>query len=256
MSKASAIYGRELRYFFQSVTAYVVIFMFLAISGGFFYFIFRAYNLMSLQLMQGGFAPGGLNLIDGVMRPLLGNLSIVILLFLPLLTMRLIAEEKKQGTFELLSTYPVSYIAAVSGKFLAALTVYAVMIGCTLLYPGMLFFYADPEIVPIVTGYIGLLLMGASFIAMGTFFSSITANQIIAGVATFGTFLFFLLIGWGVPFVGPKFAAVLAQISILYHFESFSKGVIETSDATYYIFLTAFFLFLTVRSLESTRWKS
>jgi ABC-2 type transport system permease protein len=256
MSRISAIYGRELRYFFQSVTAYVVISIFLGISGYFFFSIFRYYNLLSLQSMQSGFAPGGLNLIDGVMRPLLGNISIIILLILPMLTMRLISEEKKQGTFELLSTYPVSDIATVSGKFLAAMTVYAIMLACTLLYPAMLIFFADPETVPIVTGYLGLLLMGASFIAMGTFFSSLTDNQIIAGVATFGASLFFLLIGWGAPFVGPKFAAVLAQVSILYHFESFSKGVIETSDATYYFFLTFFFLLLTVRSLESTRWKS
>ncbi len=256
MSNASAIYGRELRYFFQSVTAYIIISIFLVISGYFFFSIFRYYNLISLQSIQNGFANGGLNLFDGVMRPLLGNISIIILLLLPLLTMRLIAEEKKQGTFELLSTYPVSDAATVWGKFLATMTVYALMIGCTLLYPGMLFYYADPEIVPIVTGYLGLLLMGATFIAMGTFFSSLTDNQIIAGVATFGASLFFLIIGWAAPFVGPKFAEVLAQISILYHFESFSKGVIETSDLTYYLFLTTFFLFLTVRSLESTRWKS
>ncbi len=256
MSKASAIYGRELRYFFQSLTAYVVISIFLVISGYFFFSIFRYYNLLSLQSIQSGFANGGLNLIDGVMRPMLGNISIIILLLLPLLTMRLMAEEKKQGTFELLSTYPVSDAATVWGKFLATMTVYALMIGCTLLYPGMLFYYADPEIVPIVTGYLGLLLMGAAFIAMGTFFSSLTDNQIIAGVATFGASLFFLVIGWAAPFVGPRFAAVLAQISILYHFESFSKGVIETSDLTYYLLLTIFFLFLTVRSLESTRWKS
>ncbi len=256
MSRASAIYGRELRYFFQSLTAYVVISIFLVISGYFFFSIFRYYNLLSLQSIQSGFANGGLNLIDGVMRPMLGNISIIILLLLPLLTMRLMAEEKKQGTFELLSTYPVSDTATVWGKFLATMTVYALMIGCTLLYPGMLFYYADPEIVPIVTGYLGLLLMGAAFIAMGTFFSSLTDNQIIAGVTTFGASLFFLVIGWAAPFVGPKFAEVLAQISILYHFESFSKGVIETSDLTYYLLLTIFFLFLTVRSLESTRWKS
>jgi ABC-2 type transport system permease protein len=256
MNTASAIYGKELRYFFQSVTAYIVISIFLGISGYFFFSIFRYYNLLSLQSIQSGFASGGLNLIDGVMRPLLGNISIIILLLLPLLTMRLMAEEKKQGTFELLSTYPVSDTAMVWGKFLATMTVYAMMVGCTLLYPGMLFYYAEPEIIPIVTGYLGLLLMGAAFIAMGTFFSSLTDNQIIAGVATFGASLFFLVIGWAAPFVGPKFAAVLAQISILYHFESFSKGVVETSDLTYYLFLTVFFLILTVRSLESTRWKS
>jgi ABC-2 type transport system permease protein len=170
--------------------------------------------------------------------------------------MRLLAEEKKQGTFELLLTFPVSNLAIVSGKFLAALTVYAVMLACTGLYPLMLVIFADPELLPVGSGYLGLLLMGSSFLAMGTFFSSLTDNQLIAGVSTFGISILFLIIGWAAPFVGPTVSSVLAQVSILYHFESFSKGVIDSRDVTYYVLLMMFFLFLTIRSLESTRWKS
>lgn len=255
MRKFAAIYTRELAYYFQSVTAYVVISIFLLISGYFFFSIFRYYNLISLQSLQADEMRGGLNLIDGVMRPLFGNISILILLLLPLLTMRLLAEERKQGTFELLLTFPVSEVAAVGGKFLAVLTVYTVMLACTFLYPVMLLIFAQPETGPILSGYLGLLLMGCSFIAIGIFFSSLTGNQIVAGVTTFGVSLIFLIIGWAVPFVGPRFAEVLAQISLLYHFESFSKGMINTLDVTYYLLLTIFFLFMTLRSLASTRWR-
>jgi len=255
MRKFAAVYTRELAYYFQSVTAYVVIAVFLLISGYFFFSIFRFYNLVSLQSLQSDTMHGGLNLTDGVMRPLSNNISIVILLVLPLLTMRILAEERKQGTFELLLTFPVSDAAAIGGKFLAVLTVYAVMLACAAAYPAMLLLLAEPEIAPIISGFLGLLLMGCAFIAMGTFFSSLTGNQIVAGVSTFGVALFFLIIGWAAPLVGPRFAAVLAQMSLLYHFESFSKGVVDTQNVTYYLLLTAFFLFMTVRSLEATRWK-
>jgi len=256
MRKSAAVYGRELRYYFGSVTAYVVICVFLIISGYFFFSIFRYYNLISLQAMQSEGDVPGLNLIDGVMRPLLGNISIVILLLLPLLTMRLISEEKKQGTFELLLTYPVSDADVIAGKFLAAVTVYSAMLSLTLVYPLMLEIFAEPETAPVLTGYLGLLLMGGAFISIGTFFSSLTSNQIVAGVGTFGVSLFFLIIGWAAPFVGPGLAEVLSRVSILYHFESFSKGVIDSSDVTYYMLVTAFFLFMTLRSLESSRWRS
>lgn len=256
MNKTIAIYKRELKYYFQSATAYVTIGIFLFISGYFFYSIFRYYNLLSFQASRNPSIAGNLNLTDGVLRPLFGNISIILLLLLPLLTMRLLAEEKKQGTFELLLTYPVRDSEAVVGKFLAAVTTFAVMLICTLLYPLLLAFFSDPEPGPIIAGYLGLFLMGCTFISIGTFFSSLTSNQLVAGVTAFGVGLFFLIIGWAVPFVGPKFAGLLGQFSLLQHFESFSKGVIDTQDVSYYIFMTFFFLFLTLRSLESTRWRS
>ncbi|HER44095.1 MAG TPA: ABC transporter permease, partial [Candidatus Eisenbacteria bacterium] len=191
-----------------------------------------------------------------VLRPLFGNISIVLLLLLPLLTMRLLAEEQKLGTFELLLTYPIRDADAVLGKFFAAVTVFAVMLVCTLLYPLLIALFGDPEPGPIFSGYLGLFLMGCTFISIGTFFSSLTSNQLVAGVSAFGVGLLFLIIGWAAPFVGPKFIGLLGQFSILQHYESFSKGVIDTQDISYYLFMTLFFLFLTLRSLESTRWRS
>jgi ABC-2 type transport system permease protein len=243
-------------YYFQSVTAYVTISTFLVLAGYFFWSIFRYYNFMSYQAIKNQYMGAPLNLIDGVMRPLLGNVSVVLLLVLPLLTMRLIAEERKQGTFELLLTYPVSDAAAVAGKFLAALSVFGVMLATTLLFPIMLLIFADPEPGPLLSGYLGLFLVGCTFIAIGTFFSSLTSNQLVAGITTFGVALFFLIIGWAAPFVGQPLSKVIKQFSLLLHFDSFAKGVIDTQDITYYLFLTAFFLFLTLKSLESTRWRS
>lgn len=256
MQKFAAIYIRELKYYFKSVTAYVTIGIFLAISGYFFFNIFRYYNMISYQAARSSYFMPGLNLTESVMRPLMGNISIVLLLVLPLLTMRLLAEEKKQGTFELLLTYPVSDASAIWGKFTAALTTFAAMLAGTLLYPLLLAVFADPEPGPIFAGYLGLFLMGCTFISMGIFFSSLTSNQLVAGVTAFGFALLFLIVGWAAPFVGPTFSKVLAEFSLLQHFDSFAKGLVDTRDITYYLFLTIFFLFLTLRSLESTRWRS
>jgi ABC-2 type transport system permease protein len=256
MRKLAAIYRKELQYYFQSITAYVMIGLFLALSGYFFYSIFRYYNYLSYQAGRDPYLAGTLNLIEGVMRPLMGNVSVVLLFALPLLTMRLLAEEKKQGTFELLLTYPLGDAAVVMGKYLAALSVFALMLAGSLLYPLLLAIYSNPEPGPVVTSYIGLFLMGASFVAMGIFFSSVTSSQIIAGAATFGVSLFFLIIGWAAPFVGSTFSKVLSQISILEHYDTFAKGIINLQDVTYYVFLTVFFLFMTLRSLESSHWRS
>ncbi|HVO76407.1 MAG TPA: ABC transporter permease [Candidatus Bathyarchaeia archaeon] len=256
MRKLGAIYRREMQYYFQSITAYVMISLFLLLSGYFFYSIFRYYNYLSYQAGREPYLAANLNLIEGVMRPLMGNVSVVLLFTLPLLTMRLLAEEKKQGTFELLLTYPVSDIEAIMGKYFAALTVFALMLAGTVLYPVMIAIYANPEPGPLVTSYLGLFLMGMSFIAMGIFFSSITSSQIVAGAATFVVSLFFLVIGWAAPFAGRIVSKVIEQFSILEHYDSFAKGIIDLQDVTFYVFLTAFFLFMTLRSLESTHWRS
>ncbi len=256
MIKLLAIYKRELKYYFQSVTAYVAIGIFLAISGYFFFSLFRYYNLISFQASRNPYFAQSLNLTDGLLRPFFSNISIILLLVLPLLTMRLLAEEKKQGTFELLLTYPIRDLDAVGGKFLASLTTFAVMLAGTFICPLLIFVFANPEPGPIFTGYLGLFLVGCTFISIGTFFSSLTNNQLVAGVTSFGVALFFLIIGWAVPFVGPRFAEALGQFSLLQHFDGFSKGLIDTQDLSYYLLMTLFFLFLTLRSLESTRWRN
>jgi ABC-2 type transport system permease protein len=253
--KTNGIYIKEIKYYFQSVTAYVTITIFLFLSGYFFHSIFKYYNFLSYQSAKNQYYPDTLNLIEGVTRPLLNNISIVLLLVLPLLTMRLISEEKRQGTFELLLTYPVSDVSVVLGKFCAALTIFSIMLAGTVVNPIMLAVFSNPEPGPILSGYLGLFLIGCTFTAMGIFFSSLTSSQLVAGVATFGVSLFFLIIGWAAPFVGATFSKVLSQFSLLLHFDSFSKGIIDSRDITYYLFLSVFFLFLTVKSLESTRWR-
>jgi ABC-2 type transport system permease protein len=256
MSRLFAIYRRELYYFYNSIVAYVVIMIFLLLAGYFFYNLVAFFNLISIQTMQNPLAAGQLNLTEGVIQPLFGNLAIVVLLIMPMLTMRLLSEERKSGTAELLFTYPISDWDAILGKYFAATTVYMTMLGLTFVYPLLLSNYATLEWGPILSGYLGLLLLGMSFIAMGLFFSSLTENQVVAGILTFGLALLFLLIGWITPFVSATVSQIVTQASIIQHFDSFSKGIIDTNDLVYYLTFAVLFLFLCSRVLESNRWRS
>jgi len=251
-----AIYRRELMYYFNSAMAYAVMTVFVLLAGYFFYNLLGYFNLASIQTMQNPAGARGLNLTDAVLRPLFGNISIILILILPLLTMRLFAEERKSGTAELLFTYPISDWDAILGKYLAALTVYVCMLALTVLYPLLLYKYASPETGPILTGYLGLFLIGAAYVAMGLFFSSLTENQLVAGVATFGCGLLFLIATWLTPFVSAAAATVLEQISILEHFDGLTRGVLDSNDVVFYLSFTAFFLFLSSRVLDSNRWRS
>jgi len=196
-----------------------------------------------------------LNVTDSVMRPLFSNISVILLLLLPMVTMRLFAEERRSGTIELLLTYPVRDGAVLAAKYLAALALYAIMIGLTVLYPGIVVYFARLEWGPVVTGYLGLLLMGAAFIAVGVFASSLTENQIVASITTFGVLLIFWILGWSADYAGGTTGKVLQFLSILEHNESFAKGVLDTKDVLYYLNFTVLALFLTLRSLEARRWK-
>ncbi|UCG51257.1 MAG: ABC transporter permease [Candidatus Latescibacterota bacterium] len=251
-----AIYRRELAFFYNSIIAYIVMMMFSLLAGYFFYNLLAFFNLASVRVMQNPIASQQLSLTEGVLQPLFGNLSIVLLLIMPMLTMRLLSEERKTGTAELLFTYPISDWDAILGKYFAAVTVLLTMLGLTLVFPALLGNHADPEWGAVVTGYLGLLLLGMAFIAMGLFFSSLTENQIVAGILAFGFSLFFLIIGWIGPFVSSGTAKVIVQISILEHFHSFSRGMINTNDVVYYVSFSVFFLFLCSRVLESNRWRS
>jgi ABC-2 type transport system permease protein len=256
MSKMAAIYRKEFAFFFNSLIAYVVLTIFLLIAGYFFYNLLAYFNLISIQAMQNPYLAQQLSITEGVLQPLFGNISILMLLILPLLTMRLLSEERKSGTAELLFTYPISDWDVLLGKYFATLTVFAAMLGCTLLYPLLLGKYANPEIGPLMSSYLGLFLLGMSYVAMGLFFSSISENQIVAGVLTFGFGLLFLIIGWVTPFASPWVAKVVGQLSILDHLENFTKGVIDTNDIVYYVCFSSFFLFCSSRVLDSNRWRS
>jgi gliding motility-associated transport system permease protein len=192
---------------------------------------------------------------DSVLRPLFSNVSVILLLLIPLLTMRLFAEERRSGTIELLLTYPVRDGAVLTGKYLAALALYAIMLVFTLAYPAMLAYFARLEWGPLATGYLGLLLMGATFLSVGIFASSLTENQIVSSLITFGVLLIFWVIGWSADNVGGTWGKVLSDLSILEHYDTFAKGVLDTKDVIYYLNFTVLGLFLTLRSLEARRWK-
>jgi len=249
-----AILKRELYVYFSSPIAYVVVTIFLLLSGYFFYSAFVYFSMVSMQAMRMP-GVGGINVTEMVLLPTFGNMSMIMLLMMPLLTMRLFAEEKKAGTLELMLSYPVRETELLFGKFTACIVVFFIMLVPTFLYPLFLWFYADPDIGQILTGYLGLLLMGAAFIALGIMVSSATENQIVAAAISFGAILMFWLIGWSETFVGPVLGKVLSHISLLEHFETFSRGVIDTRDIIYYINFNILFLFMTMRSLESKRWR-
>jgi len=253
--KIWAIFKKEMRLYFTSPVAWVVLTIFLLIAGYFFYSIFAFFTQASIQSAMNPQMGRDLNVTDSVMRPLFSNISVILLLLMPLVTMRLFAEERRSGTIELLLTYPVRDGAVLAGKYLAALGLYAIMIGLTLLYPAIVVYFARLEWGPVFTGYLGLLLMGATFIAVGVFASSLTENQIVAAITTFGALLIFWILGWSADYAGGTAGRVLQFLSILEHNDSFSKGVLDTKDVLYYLNFTVLALFLTLRSLEARRWK-
>ena len=246
---------KELRLYFTTPVAYGVVFCFLLITGYFFYSIFAFYTMASMQAAMNPQMGRDLNVTDSVMRPLFSNVSVILLLLMPLVTMRSFAEERRSGTIELLLTYPVRDGAVLLGKYLAALVLYACMLVLTLVYPGIVVYFARLEWGPLLTAYVGLLLMGATLIAVGICISSFFENQIMAGTVTFVVLLMFWVIGWSAEAAGGVWKTVLSELSIIEHFDTFAKGILDTKDVIYYLAFTSLALFIGLKSLEARRWK-
>jgi ABC-2 type transport system permease protein len=202
--------------------------------------------------MQG---PQAMNLNQQLIRPLLQNVLILILFLMPMVTMRSYSEEKRSGTIELLLTSPLTDFQIIMGKFLGAMALYAAMLAVTLIHVGLLFIYGRPEWKPLVTAYLGLLLMGGCFISVGLFISSLTKNQIVAGMVTFAVFLLLWIITWIGSFSGPTVDKLTQYLSIVDHYDDFGKGVIDTTHLIYYVSFITFGLFLTAKAVDSERWR-
>jgi ABC-2 type transport system permease protein len=261
MKNILAITQKELRTYFVSPVAYVVLTVFLIISGFFFErivsFTIERSMMMMMQSQQFGGPPPALDVPAMVDRHFFGILSTVILFMLPMITMATFAEEKRRGTIELLLTSPITNIQVILGKFLAALSFFIVMLLPTLLYHAFVYFYTSPRmgLGPMFSGYLGLLLLGGSLISLGIFISSLTENQIVAASITFGAFLLLWVIELVSRSGGPVLQEVISYLSILNHFEDFSKGVIDSSSVIVYCSFIFLGLFLTYRSIESLRWR-
>jgi ABC-2 type transport system permease protein len=255
MKNIWAIFKKEIKTYFTSPIAYVVITVFLVLIGFFFYSLIWWFNSQSLQMAQNPYSYQQLNINQMVYSPLFQNMSIILLLMIPLLTMRLFSEEKKINTDELLYTCPISISQIILGKYFASLFILLAMLLLTGILSVFTFAYGNPELVPILNGYLGLFLMGAAFIAVGIFFSSLTENQIVAAVLTFGTLLLFWILNWASYSVGGIWKGVLNYLSFIQHFDDMTRGILDTTDLVYYLSFIFLGLFLTHSVIQSRRWR-
>jgi ABC-2 type transport system permease protein len=246
---------RELYAYFVSPIAWVLLALFAFLAGWFTYLPSSSFvqETMVAQ-MRNQSVPMSVN--EMVIAPLFANISVIGLFLIPLISMRLFAEEKRQGTMELLGTSPVTDLEIVIGKWLAAVLMYAALLGILLLDISFLFIYGKPDWKPVVSGFVGILLQGSCLLAFGAFISSLTKNQIVAGAIGFGMALMLWIMNWWTSLGDTPVIRVVSYLSIVSHMESFSRGVIDTKDLIYYLSMIFLGLFLTTRSLESLRWRA
>jgi ABC-2 type transport system permease protein len=236
MSNLWAVAQRELRSYFLSPLAYVVIALFLALAG----------YLFALILANGR---------EASIRGLVQNVSVLYLFIVPAISMRLLAEEQRTGTVELLLTNPVQEWEIVTGKFLASIMLVLVMLGLTLLFPLFLFVFGNPDRGPIITGYIGVFLQAAAFLSVGLWASSLTQNQIVAAIISFALLLVLWLSENLGQFLGGTVGQIVSYTSVINHFQSFPQGVIESKDVIYYLTLVIAGIVLSTLSLQSRRYR-
>jgi len=255
MKNIWAISKKEVKTYFTSPIAYVVTTVFLVLVGFFFYSLILWFNSYSMQASRYPEAIQQLNINQMVYSPLFHNISIILLLTIPLLTMRLFAEEKKRQTDELLYTSPISINQIILGKFFASLFVLFVMLLLTGILSLFTFAYGNPEFAPVLNGYLGLFLMGAAFIAVGIFFSSVTENQVVSAMLTFGALLLFWILNWAAGSASGIWKDVLNYVSFFQHFDDMTQGILDTTDIVYYFSFIFFGLFLTHSVIQSRRWR-
>ncbi len=254
MSNILAIANKELRSYFASPIAYIVLGFFALLYGYFYVAILALFVRQSLQMGQFG-GGGAMNVNQQMIRPLLQNVTVLILFMLPAITMRTYAEEKRSGTIELLLTSPVTDFQIVMGKFLGAMALYLIMLLISIIHLAILFYFGRPEWKPILTAYLGLFLFGGCFISVGLFISTLTRSQIVAFMSTFAVFLMLWVITWIGSLVGPTGERLTNYLSIVDHFDDFGKGVIDTTHLVYYLSVITFGLFLTAKSVDTERWR-
>ncbi|MBM3810987.1 MAG: ABC transporter [Acidimicrobiia bacterium] len=255
MTNIWIICRKELKSYFASPIAYGLMAFFALISGYFFYAATAIFVSRGMESQMMG-RPMPMDVNEWVIRPVLMNVSVIGLFLIPMITMRLFAEEKRSGTIELLATSPVRDFEIILGKWFAALLMYIAILAVSALNILILFAYGSPDWRPLLVGYFGLILQGGCLLAIGTFISTTTRNQIIAGVGTFAICLLLWVLDWVTAFETTATSKVLSYLSVVTHFEPFSKGVLDSKDIIFYFSVIVFGLFLTARSMESLRWRS
>lgn len=240
-----AVLNKELRSYFLSPFIYLISAVFLLLSGYYFYSDLVFY-------VQFGF---GMNIMENFWQLMFTDLRLVIMLTVPFLTMRLFAEEKRLGTIELLLTYPMRDADLFWGKFVACAIATLFMLSFTLVYPVLMFVLQPFDWTLVLPGYVGLVMLALSFIACGLFISSLTDNTVVAGLGSLGTLLFFWILSWNDGATQFGLISTIASVSMVTHFQSFARGLIDSKEITFFLLFIIFFSFLTLRSLEARHWK-
>jgi ABC-2 type transport system permease protein len=255
MRNILAVAGKELRAYFHSPIAYLVMTIYAVLCGFFFLSITSRFVTLTMRMqMMGGEGAPPISLNDMIIRGLLeGILTVVMLLLIPLITMRLYAEEKRSGTMELLLTSPVTDMQVILGKFLGALALYGVLVLLTFLYISLLFVYGNPNAKPVLANALGLLLYGAALLSLGMWFSTFTKNQIVAGSIGLAVFLLLYVLDWVTEYSSGTASRVFSYLALPSHFDNLAKGVIDLGDVVYYLSVIAVGIFLTARSVETLR---
>ncbi len=235
---------RELRSYFTSYIAYILLAVFLLLSGYFFYS-----DLIFFVLF------GGYVLPTGLWQFVFLDMRLCLLLVLPLMTMRLFAEERKLGTIELLWTYPVRDGELVAGKFLACWLFFLIMLLLTGINPVVFYRFYHFDVGPLLAAYLGIFLLGTAFVACGLFVSSLTENQVVSAMATYGILVFFWFMTWNEEAASARLLQALLRLSLFDRFYNFSRGVVDTRDVAFFVLFAAFFLFLTLQSLSVRKWR-
>jgi len=257
MGNIAAIFWKEMRSYFGSPIAYVMAGVFLLFTGYIFQNLVLDFHQLcryyAKQASTSNSPP--LNVNEMVVVHFYGVQAFVWMMVTPMLTMRLYAEEKRNGTLELLMTSPLTTWQTLLGKFGACLTLYAITEAAALSLLWLLSMHATLEWGPVFSAYLGIFLVGATFISAGILASSLTENQIVAVVLSFFLLMLLWLIHWSSTFTTPVVAAVLRYLSILAHMGDMTRGVIDTNDVVFFLSMATFFLFLTHTVIESRRWR-
>ncbi|PYV04590.1 MAG: ABC transporter [Acidobacteria bacterium] len=254
MRNMMVLAGKEVRSYFNSPIAYLVMTIYAVLCGFFFLSITGRYVQMSFRMMMMGQGAPPVSLNDVIVRGLLeGVLTVVLLLLIPLITMRLYAEEKRSGTMELLLTSPVTDLEIIFGKFLGALALYSVLVLITFLYISILFVYGNPNARPLLANALGLLLYGSALLALGMWFSTLTRNQIVAGSIGLAVFLLLYVLDWITEYSSSVVGRIASYMALTTHFDNFAKGVIDLKDVVFYLSVIVLGIFLTARSVEALK---
>jgi ABC-2 type transport system permease protein len=238
MRRMMAVYRKELQMFFYSPTSYVAFAVYVLMSSIFFYLAFVLTQPSTIDI-----------------RGIVGNTTFIYLFIVPLLTMRLVADEFRHGTDELLLTSPASLTEIILGKYAAAVTVQLMLVATSLIYPLIESQYGTLDKPVLWLSYFSMFLLGSAMMAVGLFASSLSANQMVSGIVAFVLLLVLWLFDWLGDFAGGKFKDVITQFSLNSRVANLQKGVLNGADVLFYVTLAALFLLLSIQVLERKRWR-